>query len=452
MRTTAGAVLAALIMAAPAEGASAPEARWLPNAPDATWTYGWYDTGYSNKLTLERYTVDRRTDTTVRLRWTTADAGNPPERPLAQGSIDYSYAATGIFNSNWASTPPDPAFPVLCPQVAECGNSLAGAHYQLIWGARSPVLQEPLYERAAWTSLGGQANDVASVNRYLGTERVVVPAFPVGVQAARIESDITQAGAIGDPYGSGVRTTWWVYGVGPVKVVFRHAGGEQSVTELHATNLRPRIAPTDKARLPLKPGEVMRFRYTNSKHLARASVQEFTVADVENATARVDVRDVSGPIRVRGSYLFTTSTAGIVNTQALTRAADTVRFPPLGPRGRPAAQRRRFFTPFDLMTFGFNPVVPAHPVRKQTWRPAKGGRDRSVFGVTGVAKVVGHQKIRVPAGRYTALLVESRLTQRGFPYGSGVRRSWFAPGVGLVKLEFRHRDGSVSRVVRLPRG
>ena len=39
--------------------------------------------------------------------------------------------------------------------------------------------------------------------------------------AAKIRTDITQAGAIGDPYGSGVRTVWWVYGVGPVKIVVR---------------------------------------------------------------------------------------------------------------------------------------------------------------------------------------------------------------------------------------
>jgi hypothetical protein len=39
------------------------------------------------------------------------------------------------------------------------------------------------------------------------------------------------------------------------------------------------------------------------------------------------------------------------------------------------------------------------------------------------------------------------LTQPGFPFGSGTRTCWFAPGKGLVKLTFKHRDGSTSQVV-----
>jgi hypothetical protein len=42
--------------------------------------------------------------------------------------------------------------------------------------------------------------------------------------------------------------------------------------------------------------------------------------------------------------------------------------------------------------------------------------------------------------------VRSTLTQKGFPFGSGTRTCWFAPGKGLVKLTFAHRDGSVSTV------
>jgi hypothetical protein len=38
------------------------------------------------------------------------------------------------------------------------------------------------------------------------------------------------------------------------------------------------------------------------------------------------------------------------------------------------------------------------------------------------------------------------LTQPGFKFGSGTRTMWFAPDVGLVKLVFKHGDGSVSTV------
>ena len=42
--------------------------------------------------------------------------------------------------------------------------------------------------------------------------------------------------------------------------------------------------------------------------------------------------------------------------------------------------------------------------------------------------------------------MRSVLKQQGFPFGSGTRTSWFAPGRGLVKLVFKHGDGSVSTV------
>ena len=46
------------------------------------------------------------------------------------------------------------------------------------------------------------------------------------------------------------------------------------------------------------------------------------------------------------------------------------------------------------------------------------------------------------AGTFEALVLRSTLTQPGFPFGSGTRTSYFAPGKGLVKLVFRHGDGT----------
>jgi hypothetical protein len=57
------------------------------------------------------------------------------------------------------------------------------------------------------------------------------------------------------------------------------------------------------------------------------------------------------------------------------------------------------------------------------------------------------QTVHVPAGTFSALAVRTTLTQPGFPFGSGTRTCWFAPGKGLVKLTFKHRDGSTSQVV-----
>ena len=51
--------------------------------------------------------------------------------------------------------------------------------------------------------------------------------------------------------------------------------------------------------------------------------------------------------------------------------------------------------------------------------------------------------------RYKAVAIRSRLTQSGHKFGSGTRTAWFAPGKGLVKLVFKHADGSVSTVERV---
>jgi hypothetical protein len=61
--------------------------------------------------------------------------------------------------------------------------------------------------------------------------------------------------------------------------------------------------------------------------------------------------------------------------------------------------------------------------------------------------VIGIQKVKVPAGTFDALVVKASMSQPGFKFGSGTRTSWFAAGKGLVKLVFRHGDGSVSTVV-----
>jgi hypothetical protein len=309
------------------------------------------------------------------------------------------------------------------------------------------VLSEPLVRGTRWNATGGANNDVASVNRYLGKAKVVVPAFPQGVEAAVIQSDITQAGAIGDPFGSGVRTVWWVYGVGPVRILFRHAGGETSESTLQSTTLKPLAAPSDDNLLPLVTGNKANFRWRNSVHMKAWSKQQYTVAQVVNNSARVDVKQLSGPIRVAGSYVFSTRLSGITNLSSAVQAATRVKFPALGPRGGSHGQRH-FFTPYDLMVYGFNPVVPSYTTKGQSWRSSRDTRDWQIFGVTGVSKALGVQTVKTPAGKFKALVVRSTLRQSGFAFGSGVRTSWFAPGRGLVKLLFRHADGSVSTVER----
>ncbi|MEX2196158.1 MAG: hypothetical protein WD844_12810 [Thermoleophilaceae bacterium] len=426
-----------------------PADQWLPSSEGATWTYSWSDSAYAPQPTLERYTQAGRDGRAFTLAWTTAGLGNGEGTVPAAGTMDYSHVDSGLVNLNWAATPPPSRFPILCAQASNCPNSLAGTHFMLIWGAREPAVPEPLLEDMEWTSLGGARNDVSSQNRYLGMERVTVAAYPEGVRAAKVRSDITQGGAIGDPYGSGIRTVWWVRGVGPVKIEFRHTGGEVGRSELISTNLTPVPAPPDENYLPLGAGDRLTYRWRNSKHMRRWSTQRFTVAQVVNSTARVDVESVRGPIRVAGSYVFAVRRGGITNLAVSTRTRTRATFPALGPRSERRSRRRRLLTPFDFMTFGYNPVLPAHPERGDVWRSRRGSRDHRVFGVTGRTKILGTRRVRTPAGRFRALAVSTTLRQRGFRYGSGRRVSYFVPGKGLVKLVFRHRDRSVSVVERV---
>jgi hypothetical protein len=363
--------------------------------------------------------------------------------------MDFRTTDVGLVNLNYQSTPAPRQFPLLCTSSTQCGNSLAGTLFLSIWGTRSPVVAEPLVKGTTWTSTGGAANDVAATNRYLGHERISVPAFPGGVDTAKIESVVSQVGALGDPFGSGVRTVWWAYGVGPVRIMFEHTGGESSFSQLEATTLKPLALPSDLNLMPLKVGTAARFRWRNDRHMPRWSRQRFEVVGLVNNSARVNVTDLSGPIDVAGSYTFTSRLGGLTNLSTVFRRATTTqRLPILGPKNGPEG-RRRFVTPYDLMTYGFGPVLPAYAVRGQTWRSATESRDFRVNGVSGVSTVLKNKTVHTPAGRFrNTTVVRTKLRQSGHRFGSGSRTSYFAPDIGLVKLTFRHLDGSTSTVER----
>jgi hypothetical protein len=442
------ALAAALVVcqAAPAAAAGLddPGAQWLPRSDGASWVYQWGNSAYSPPRS-ERYTMTARTGTGFRIAW--EEFLLRADETPANGFADFRHTDAGLINTNFQSSVPPPQFPVLCATAARCTNTLAGTLFQVLWGTRSPVLAEPLVQGTTWNSVGGNINDVTASNRYRGVVDVSVPAFPAPVKAAKIESVITQAGAIGDPFGSGLRTVWWVYGVGPVKVLFQHTSGEASYAQLQSTNLTPLPLPSDANLLPLPLGAETTFRWRNSKHMKRWSQQRLTVAAAANNTARVNVRDTRGPIDVSGSYVFSNRLGGLTNiTTALRRANTSSRLPRLGPAGGPRG-RARFVTPLDFLSYGFNPVFPAYAATGMAWRSSRESADFAVYGVTGDSRVLRPRTVRVPAGRFrNTVVIRSTLRQAGHRFGSGTRTMYFAPGVGLVKITFRHADGSVSTV------
>lgn len=422
---------------------------WLPHPADATWTYQWTDSVYGPTPTTEKVTVKDTKGGTFTLAWTTVGLNNPADAVSTTGQVAFQETNAGLVNTDWTSNAPPPSWPVLCGTTVSCPNSLSSAYYNVIWGSRSPVLAEPLLKGTTWPGTGGAQGDVSASSTYLGVEQVTVPAFSGPVAAAKVRSTITQAGALGDPYGSGTRTVWWVYGVGPVKIEFQHAGGTgAAVTSvmLQSTNQTPQAPPSDVDYFPLTKGQTLTYRWTNTKHLAQPEVERFTTDAVANGSARFTVKSVSGPIKVAGTYGFSKRLDGITNLWGTTQSATKLKFPPLGPKSATAAERNHIVTPFDLMTFGFNPIIQAYALKGATWPADPASHDFSIYGVTGTTSVLGVQKVTVPAGTFQALAVRTTLVQAGFPYGSGTRTSWFAPGKGLVKLVFAHGDGSVSTV------
>lgn len=422
---------------------------WLPHPADATWEYTWTDSVYNTTPTKEKVTVKDTKGQSFTLAWTTKDEDNSADAPDSVGIVAFQQATFGVINTDWSSNPPPQSFPILCSTLTSCGNSLASTYYNLIWGTRAPVLFEPVLVGTSWSTTGGAQNDVGSSSDYVGTESITVPAFPMPVTAAKIRSELTQAGALGDPYGSGVRIVWWVYGVGPVKIEFDHGGGAGApvtTAVLQTTNQTPQAPPADANYFPLQLGLKGAYRWTNPRYFKKPVIENYTIDQVVNGSAKISVKGNSGPIRVVGAYGFTTRLDGVTSIWGSTKAASLAKLPPLGPTSLPVNKRRHFFTPFDLMTYGFNPVIPAYPTAGGTWSGSPSGRDYSIYGVAGVATVLGIQTVKVPAGTFSALAVRSVLKQDGFPFGSGTRTSWFAPGRGLVKLVFAHGDGSISTV------
>ena len=181
--------------------------------------------------------------------------------------MDFRHTDAGLVNLNYQSTPAPPQFPILCASAIalrqqprglavpdDLGHALAGA-------GRAAGQGHDLERRSAAPTTTSTAG-----NRYLGHERVNVPAFPAASTRRRSQSVVTQAGALGDPFGSGVRTVWWVYGVGPVQDRLpAHGRRDVASRSCRRTTLAPLPLPSDANLLPLTLGDVSRFRWRNDK-------------------------------------------------------------------------------------------------------------------------------------------------------------------------------------------
>ena len=90
--------------------------------------------------------------------------------PLSFGDMAFQETTAGLVNTYWASNPPPPDFPILCPQIGGCNNSLASTMYYFIWGSRSPVLAAVVEFRNEPHVGGESPEDVLAFYDSLGFE------------------------------------------------------------------------------------------------------------------------------------------------------------------------------------------------------------------------------------------------------------------------------------------
>lgn len=150
---TLGLAVASLSLAAPALADG-----WLPHAKGAIWVYQWKDSVYNTTPTKEKVTVKTAKGSAFTLAWTTVGESNPAAAPTSTGTVSFLETPAGLENLNWTSNAPPTGFPILCASTSQCGNSFASTYYNVIWGSRAPLIEEPLLHGLAWTSTGGTQN------------------------------------------------------------------------------------------------------------------------------------------------------------------------------------------------------------------------------------------------------------------------------------------------------
>ena len=356
------------------------------------------------------------------LAWTTEGQDNPTDAPDSAGTVSFQETTAGLLNTDWSSNAPPQNFPILCASPTRCGNSLASIYYNVIWGSRVPVLAEPLLKDTTWSSTRRRRqrrHEHVDVPRARRTSRC--PRSTSRSRRRRSSSDITQAGALGDPYGSGVRTIWWVYGVGPVKIEFDHAGGASRRSRPRCSRARTRRRSAADRRRLLPAAQGLKARVPLDEHEVH---EEGVGAGLRGRPGRERLgarhrEERSGPIKVAGAYGFTLRNDGLTNIGAaqvrVALEVPAARAEALPKRSGVTSSRRS--TSWTTASTRSSPRIRRRP---DSWtarrRPRLRGLRRHRQG-----ELLGVQTVKVPAGRFQAIAVRTTLKQNGYKFGSGTR-------------------------------
>ena len=426
---------------------------WFPHPADATWTLQVVQNSvYATTPTTEKVTVKSQKSPTFVLAWTTDGRKQLHRRDHLERHDDLRGSRPGHLRRLVEHAAPGhvPALLRFRHELRELdGKHTIFPDLGLAEAAASGAAQS-----STWTSTGGATRTTCQkAPHFPWRAQNHGPRLPRARRGRWGTDADRQAGAQGDPYGSGTRTVWWSLRRRPLMITFQHAGRRQSARDdVDPAEHEPQAAATAWRHrlLPLHEGLKLTYSWTNTETPAHTRGQTFTVDAVVNNT-RPFSRYRTSPARYgQEDRRLSKRASGVTDLWGTTSSATLLKFPPLGPaRSSGLNQQNHFVTPFDLPNFGFQPGPPPHTrprARKWSSEPVEQrlldlrrhrhrNRDR-------------RQTAKVPVSSFQALVVRSTLKQPGFPYGTGTR-CWFAPAEGLVKLVFAHGDGSVSTVVLL---
>ena len=342
--------------------------------------------------TNEKVTV-KATKGTVHARLDDAATRATADAPDSAGTVSFQETSAGSSTRTGRATRRRRRSRSSARPPTQCGNSLASTSTTSSGAAASPVLAEPLLERHDVDDAPAARRTTSRARRGTSARRTSpCPRSRPPSRRRRCAREITQAGALGDPYGSGVRTVWWVYGVGPVKIDFEHAGGAARRSRRRCsrrTNQTPLPPPADADYFPLDKGSTSTLPLDEHEaHEEACGAGLHVDAGREQHRARVTVKSVSGPIKVAGAYGFTTRRGRRHEPLGRRRSRRRSRkFPALGPSALPKNRAAPFL--HAVRPDGLR-LQPCHPRRTPTsgtsWS-AKRAEPRlsTIFGVTGNA-------------------------------------------------------------------
>ncbi|MFC1549567.1 hypothetical protein ACFL4R_01705 [Nitrospirota bacterium] len=314
---------------------------------------------------------------------------------------------------------------------------LGGSAFFDLIRSRAVMLQFPLILNSTWTGepifvdvKGWEAtSEVTSLNE------TVTVGSTVFENCLRIDTVINGTGTYHDDtpvtqeiseFIRGTRTLWFASGVGLVKMVYAHESGNMTVSELQSYEI---VVP-ESSYFPLTAGNRWVYEWTTG-YSTGSIIETYIVFD----SSESERGDIAGTKLVKTTFDYSLSASGAS-----------------GHVPEPEA--------YSLMYLALgSPLITNSPALKDTW--TSDVPLGHITGWTGTSIIESvDETVSVAAGTFNGCIrlrtdISGDVTE--FPVGwpvtaetnafaRGTRYIWFAPGVGIVKIEYQHEDGTTSNI------